>query len=155
MRLTIWPNFCPLLCLLILIMTTKQKHTRKVSTHFPYNLETLQWYGSFPIRKLWSLILFARTFLFLFLLLKYIFKGKVISSNHIQPVVVESLRCGMQEGTNLGMILLSEGSQARSRQSVSDRGSSSPPAGTWTNPRVPTIETPDSKSFLPTCWELD
>lgn len=134
MRLTIWPNFCPLLCLLIPTMTTKQKHTRKVSTHFPCNLETLKWYGSFPTRKLWSLILFARKLLFRFLLLKYIFKGKVIASNHIQQVVVESLRCGTREGTNLGMILLSEGSQAKSRQSVSDRSSSSPPAGNWTNP---------------------
>lgn len=153
MRLTIWPNFCPLPCLLI--MTTKQKHTRKVSTHFPCNLETLKWYSSFPSRKLWSLILFARKFLFLFLLLKHIFKGKVIAFNHIQQVVVESLRSGTWEGTNLGMILLSEGSQAKSRQSVSDRSSSSPPAGTWTSPRVPTTETPDSKPFLPTCWELD
>lgn len=157
MRLTIWPNFCPLPCLLIPIMTTKQKHTGKVSTHFPCNLETLKWYGSFPTRKLWSLILFARKFLFLFLLLKYIFKGKVIASNHIQQVVVESLSCGTWEvvGQIWAWFLLSEGSQARSRQSVSDRSSSSPPAGTWTNPRVPTTETPDSKPFLPTCWELD
>lgn len=127
---------CPLVCLLLLIMTTKQKQTRTVSTHFPYNLETLKWYGSFPTRKLWSLVLFARKLLFRFLLLKYIFKGKVISSNHIQQVVVESLRYRTQEGTNLGMILLSEGSQARSRGSVSDRSNSFPPAGTWTDPRV-------------------
>lgn len=157
MRLTIWPNFCPLLCLLILTMTTKQRHTRKVSTHFPYNLETLQWYGSFPTRRLWSLILFAGKCLLLFLLLKYFFKGKAIASNHIQQVVVESLVVGRwkveiwawfysprghkQEADNLLVtgavpphLLGLELSPGFQQQKLQIQSHSSPPVGNWTNP---------------------